>query len=125
MADEFRFGMFLSGAGRRRYVQLAVTALMVLGVVALLAALVRPVFAHRTLRYVSLINQGQVQVCRVTAGGPICPPLSFSLSKSYSPSKSKSKSASPSKSVSTGPSLVPPSKSVSTSTSLSSSVRAQ
>ncbi len=123
MADEFRFNLFINGADRRRYVRLAVAALIGLGMVALLGALVRPVFAHRTLRYVSLINQGQVQVCRVTAAGPICPPLSFSLSKSYSPSKSKSDSLS--KSVSTGPSLVPPSKSVSTSTSLSSSVRAQ
>jgi hypothetical protein len=124
MADEFRFNVLLDGAGdRRRYVRLAVTALIVLGVAALLAALVRPVFAQRTLRYVSLINQGQVQVCRVTAAGPICPPLSFSLSKSYSPSKSKSDSLSKSKSPS--PSLVPASKSVSTSTSLSPSVRAQ
>jgi hypothetical protein len=125
MADEFRFNLFFNGVGRRRYVRLAVTALVVLGVVALFGSLVHAVFAQRTLRYVSLINQGQVQVCRVTGAGPVCPPLSFSLSKSYSPSKSKSKSSSLSKSVSTGPSLVPPSKSVSTSTSLSPSVRAQ
>ena len=64
---------------------MAVTALMVLGGVALLGALLYLVFAHRTPRYVSLINHGQVQVCRVTGAGPICPPLSFSLSKSYSP----------------------------------------
>jgi hypothetical protein len=124
MADEFRFSALLKGAGdRKRYVELAVMALIVLGVAGLLAALVRPVFAQRTLRYVSLINQGQVQVCRVTAAGPICPPLSFSLSKSYS--LSKSKSYSPSRSKSSSPTLVPPSKSVSTSTSLSPSVRAQ
>jgi hypothetical protein len=116
MADEFRSNMYFRGA-QRRYL-LAVGALIVLAVLGLLAARVRPAY-----KYVSLINQGQVQVCRVTPDGPVCPPLSASLSKSSS--LSKSKSFSPSKSVSTSTSLVPPSKSSSTSTSLSSSSRTQ
>lgn len=116
MADEFRSNMHFRGAQRRYLV--AVAALIVVAVLGLLAARVRPAY-----KYVSLINQGQVQVCRVTADGPICPPLSASLSRSSS--LSKSKSFSPSKSVSTSTSLVPPSKSSSTSTSLSSSVRSQ
>ncbi len=114
MADEFRSNMHFRGAGGRYL--LAVAALIVLSVLGLMAARVRPGY-----KYVSLINQGQVQVCRVTPDGPICPPLSSSLSKSASVSKSKS--FSPSKSISTSTSLVPPSKSSSTSMSLSSSTQ--
>ncbi|HLY00937.1 MAG TPA: hypothetical protein VKR56_00420 [Candidatus Cybelea sp.] len=140
MADEFRFNAFFRGADRRRYVQLGVTAITVFGLLGLSAALVRPVVVPRhtsTVQgYVSLINQGQLQVCRVTSDGVKCPPLSTSLSKSASLSKSKSASlskstststslAAPSKSLSTSTSLAAPSKSLSTSTSLSASTRTQ
>jgi formate hydrogenlyase subunit 3/multisubunit Na+/H+ antiporter MnhD subunit len=103
MADEVGPNVHFRGAGRQWYLLLIVTALLVLAVLGVLAArALRPVLAYK---YVSRINQGQVQVCRVTpAGGVICPPLSSSLSKSKSYS---------------------PSKSLSTSTSLSPSVRAQ
>jgi hypothetical protein len=116
MADELRSNTYFRGA-QRRYL-LALAALLVLAVLGLLAARIRPAD-----KYVSLINQGQVQICRVTPDGPVCPPLSASFSKSSS--LSKSKSFSPSKSVSTSTSIVPPSKSNSTSTSLSSSIRTQ
>jgi len=110
MADEFRSNFYFRGA-QRRYLQLAIIALIVLVILGLLAARLRPAL---TYKYVSLINQGQVQVCRVTPDGVICPPLSGSLSKSESLSKSKSyspsksKSYSPSKSISTSTSLIPP-----------------
>jgi hypothetical protein len=127
MADEFRFNAVFGGAWERRYVRLTITGAIVLAVLALLGAFVAPVFAHRPILgapvYVSRINHGQLQVCRVTSGGVKCPPLSDSLSRSYSPSKSKSYS--PSKSLSTSTSVAAPSKSLSTSTSLSSSVRTQ
>jgi hypothetical protein len=114
MPNELGSNAFSRGVARRRYLQLAVSAVIALAVLGLLVALVRPVFAGKhapsVTRYVSLINQGQLQICRVTPQRVICPPLSSSLSKGYSASKSKSFS---------------PSKSVSTSTSLSPSVRTQ
>jgi hypothetical protein len=92
--------------------QRAIPALIALAVLGLLAAFVQPVFAGKHVisdpRYVSLINHGQLQVCRVTPRHVICLPLSSSLSKSYSASESYS-----------------PSNSVSTSTSVSPSVHTQ
>ena len=130
MADDFRSNLSIRGA-QWRYLRLAVTALIVLAVLGVLAARVRPTL---TFKYVSVINQGHLQICRVTPDGMKCPPLSVSPSKSFSLSKSKSYSLSksvspstglkpPSKSISTSTSLLPPSQSVSTSTSLSSSIR--
>jgi hypothetical protein len=104
MTDEVGSKAYFRGAGRRRYLQLIVAALSVLAVLGFVAASMRPAI---TYKYVSRINQGQLQVCRVTPVGVICPPLSGSLSKSYSASKSASKSYSPSKSISTSTSLSP------------------
>jgi hypothetical protein len=96
MVDEPRSNAFFRGGGWRRYVQLAVLAVITLAVVGLLAAVVHAVFAVMNppspARYVSLVNHGQVQVCRVTPGRVICPPLSGSLSKSFSTSTSLSPS---------------------------------
>jgi hypothetical protein len=84
--------------------QRAVPPLTALAVLGLLAALVQTVFAGKHVlsdpRYVSLLNHGQLQVCRVTLRKVICPPLSSSLSKSYSASESYSPSNSVSTSVS-------------------------
>jgi hypothetical protein len=119
MTDEVGSNALFPGAGRRRYLQIIVTAAVLLTVLGLVAARVRPVI---TYKYVSRINQGQLQVCRVTPVGEICPPLSASLSKSYSPSKSYSESGSASASKSKSYSS---SNSLSTSTSLSPSVHSQ
>ncbi len=101
MADDVGSNAFLRRAGRHRHLLLIVTALLVLAVLGSLLIHTRPVLANK---YVSRINQGQVQVCRVTSGGGVaCPPPSSSLSKSYSASKSYS----PSKSISTSTSLSP------------------
>jgi len=130
MADEVGSNAYFRGAGQRRYLRLIVMAAIVLAVLALLAARVRP---FSTNKFVSVINHGHVVVCPVTPEGDLaCPPLSSSPSKSYSPSKSVSattslkppslsKSVSPSKSISTSTSLLPPS----TSTSLSPNVHAR
>ena len=133
MAEELGSNVFFRGAGRRRS-RLAVAASIAVAVAAIVVAIVHPLLAGEGLlgrpRYVSLINHGQLQVCRVGPAGVVCPPLSSSLSQSYrasqsysesesySESKSYSASASKSKSYSS-------SRSVSTSTSLSPSVRTQ
>ena len=126
MAEELGSNAFFRGAGRRRRSRLAVAASIAVAVAAILVAIVHPLLAGEDLlgrpRYVSLINHGQLQVCRVGPAGVVCPPLSTSGSQSYSESESysesKSYSASASKSYSS-------SRSVSTSTSLSPSVRTQ
>ncbi len=122
MAEELGSNAFFRGAGRRRRSRLAVAASIAVAVAAIVVAIVHPLLAGEDLlgrpRYVSLINHGQLQVCRVGPAGVVCPPLSSSLSQSYSESKSYSASASKSKSHSS-------SRSVSTSTSLSPSVRTQ
>jgi hypothetical protein len=96
MAEEVGSNAYFRRAGRQRYLLLIITALLVLAVLGSLIAHVRPVLAYK---YVSRINQGQVQICRVTTAGVDCPPLSSSLSKSYSPSNSVSTSTSLSPSV--------------------------
>ena len=125
MAEEVGSNAHFRSAGRRCYLRLIVTVAIVLAVLALLAARVRP---FSTDKYVSVINQGHVEVCPVTPEGDVaCPPLSTSPSKSVSAATSLkppslSKSVSPSKSISTSTSpLLPPS----TSTSLSPNVHAR
>jgi hypothetical protein len=96
MPNELGSNAFSGGVARRRYLQRAVSALAALAVLGLLAALVHAVFAvanpPRPARYVSLVNQGQLQVCRVTPQRVICPPLSSSRTKSFSTSTSLSPS---------------------------------
>lgn len=122
MAEELGSNAFFRGAGRRRRSRLAVAASIAVAVAAIVVAIAHPLLAGEDPlgrpRYVSLINHGQLQVCRVGPAGVVCPPLSSSLSQSYSESKSYSASASKSKSYSS-------SRSVSTSTSLSPSARTQ
>ncbi len=113
MAKQLGSNSLFRGAGRQRYLLIIVTLLLVFVLLALLAARVHPILGEN---YVSVINHGHFQICRVTAESVvICPPLSTSPSKSYSPSKS----------VSAATSLKPPSLSKSVSTSTSLSVQAQ
>jgi|SRR5580704_1914879 hypothetical protein len=109
MAEELGSSGFFRVGGRPRYLRLLVLAVIAVALAGLLAARVHPVIADKQTpsdpRYVSLINHGQLQICRITPKRVVCPPLSVSVSKS--PSASKSKSYSPSKSLSTSMSLSP------------------
>jgi hypothetical protein len=97
MANEVGSNGYFRGARRHRYLILIATALLVVVVLGALAARVRPGLADK---YVSRINQGQLQVCRVTPAGVVCPPLTPSLSPSHGAGGSKSTSVSTSTSLS-------------------------